>query len=47
MPKGIDSPHTWRATLPAKPPKGTQVIHVRTTDMFGQTYTARRIIRIL
>ena len=26
--------------------KGTQLIHVRTTDMFGQTYTDHRVIRI-
>ena len=47
LPKAIDSPHMWRAALPAKPPEGTHVIHIRTTDMFGQSYAGRRIIRIL
>lgn len=42
----VDCPHLWRATLPEAPPAGTCVIHVRTTDLFGQTYESRRIIRI-
>jgi hypothetical protein len=46
LPRAIDSPHIWRAALPANPPKGTLVVYVRATDMFGQTYTGRRIIRI-
>jgi hypothetical protein len=46
MPKAIDSPHIWRAGLPAKPPKGTLVVYVRATDMFGQVHANQRIIRI-
>jgi hypothetical protein len=46
LPNAIKSPHIWRATLPANPPKGTPTIYVRTTDMFGQTYTDQRVIRI-
>ncbi len=40
------STHIWQAKLPADAPKGTHVIYVRTTDMFGQTFTGRRIIRV-
>ena len=39
------SSHIWQAQLPENAPTGTHVIHVRTTDMFGQTSTGRRIIR--
>lgn len=41
-----DTGHLWRAKLPANPPAGSHFIHVRTTDMFGQVYEARRVIRI-
>ena len=40
------STHIWQAKLPADVPAGTHVIYVRTTDMFGQTFTGRRIIRV-
>ena len=40
------STHIWQAKLPEKTQKGTHVIYVRTTDMFGQVFSARRIIRI-
>lgn len=40
------SPHIWQAKLPPDPPIGTHLIHVRTTDMFGHTYEAKRVIRI-
>lgn len=40
------SPHIWRATLPSSLPPGAQKIEVRTTDIFGQTYTAYRVIRV-
>ena len=42
----VKSTHIWQAKLPANAPKGTHVIYVRTTDMFGQTFTGRRIIRV-
>jgi len=38
--------HMWRAKLPAGLAPGTHVITVRTRDMFGQTYEARRIFRV-
>ncbi len=47
LPAIIKSPHLWQANLSATPPTGTHSIHVRTTDMWGQTYADRRIIRVL
>lgn len=46
LPKGDDTPHLWRGNLPAGLQPGTHVLEVRTTDMFGQTYTAHRIVRV-
>jgi hypothetical protein len=46
LPKPIDSPHLWRGVLPASLASGTHLIHVRTTDMFGQAYHGYRIIRV-
>ncbi|MFQ5805883.1 MAG: calcineurin-like phosphoesterase C-terminal domain-containing protein [Phycisphaerae bacterium] len=46
LPQAGKSPHIWLGTLPANPPPGTHLIEVRTTDMFGHTDTAGRIIRI-
>ncbi|MBI2436034.1 MAG: calcineurin-like phosphoesterase C-terminal domain-containing protein [Candidatus Hydrogenedentes bacterium] len=40
------SRHMWRGTLPARPESGTHTVTVRTTDMYGQTYTARRLVRV-
>ncbi|MBI2424969.1 MAG: calcineurin-like phosphoesterase C-terminal domain-containing protein [Candidatus Hydrogenedentes bacterium] len=37
--------HLWKGQLPANPPVGTQTITVRATDMFGQVWTAHRIVR--
>jgi hypothetical protein len=41
-----DTGHLWTASLPPDPPPGSHFIHVRTTDMYGQTHTDRRVIRI-
>lgn len=46
LPDAMKSPHLWKAALPALPPAGTHLIEVRTRDMFGQTYTAGRTIRV-
>ena len=46
LPKPRPSAHIWRAALPNNAPKGTHLIHVRTTDMFGQTHESYRIITI-
>ncbi len=42
----VKSSHIWQAKLPVSVLKGTHVIYVRTTDMFGQIFTGRRIIRV-
>lgn len=39
------TPHMWKGMLPKLAP-GTRTIFVRTTDMFGQEYTGKRIIRV-
>lgn len=46
MPAAIDCPHLWKASLPTGLTKGKHLIHVRTVDVFGQAYDARRVIRI-
>jgi hypothetical protein len=46
LPEPRDTDHLWKATLPVNPPVGYHFIHVRTTDMFGQTWTDRRVIRV-
>ena len=40
------SNHIWRGVLPKNLPPGTHRITVRTTDQFGQTYSAHRIFRV-
>jgi hypothetical protein len=39
--------HLWTAKLPKDAPAGTYLVTVRTADMFGQSYTASRVIRVL
>lgn len=46
LPGAMNSPHLWKLKLPSDLGKGTHAIHVRITDMFGQTYFATRAIRI-
>jgi hypothetical protein len=46
LPNAIPSSHIWRANLPHRPSAGTHQIQVRETDVFGQTHTAARLIRI-
>ena len=46
MPGAKKSQHIWRGVLPAGLSAGAQVIEARTTDVYGQTYTGRRIVRI-
>ncbi|MFC1739075.1 calcineurin-like phosphoesterase C-terminal domain-containing protein [Planctomycetota bacterium] len=38
--------HLWVGKLPANLSRGGHVIYVRTKDMFGQEYTAHRVIRV-
>jgi hypothetical protein len=46
LPNPSKCAHLWMAKLPPDLPAGTHVMEVRTTDMFGQTYTGRRILRV-
>jgi hypothetical protein len=46
LPGAARTRHLWKAALPAELSRGTHAIEVRTTDMFGQTYTGRRVIRV-
>jgi hypothetical protein len=46
LPNPSQSTHIWTANLPKNPKTGLDLIEVRTTDMFGQTYTDTRSIRI-
>jgi hypothetical protein len=46
LPAPMDSPHLWSGVIPENPPSGMAPIHVRTTDMFGQTYVATRGVLI-
>ena len=41
-----ESYHMWKGPLPENPPLGTHTVTVRTTDMFGQTWQAQRIVRV-
>jgi len=46
LPGGADSTHIWTRNLPSGLNPGLHLIHVRTTDMFGQTYQDRRSVRV-
>jgi len=46
LPPAATSLHLWRGTLPANPPPGTHTLEVRSTDVFGQRFSDRRLIRI-
>ncbi len=47
LPMANDSDHIWQARLAPNPEPGTHLLHVRTTDMFGKTFTDFQVIRIL
>ncbi|MBS1715917.1 MAG: calcineurin-like phosphoesterase family protein [Armatimonadetes bacterium] len=47
LPGASDTPHLWKTGLPAGLAKGAHRFEVRTTDMFGQTYTDYRILTVL
>lgn len=46
LPDPIASPHLWQGATPPGLSPGTHLISIRTTDMFGKTYTGDRIIRV-
>ena len=46
LPKAEVSSHLWAGELPADLAKGTYLIEIQTTDMFGQKYQGRRPLRV-
>ena len=40
------SPHLWRGSLPANPPAGTHLIHIKAENPDGRMWKDQRIIRI-
>lgn len=46
LPGILNSPHLWSANLPVNLPPGTHVLHVRTTDIWGQTWYDRRVFSV-
>ncbi len=46
LPAKMKSPHLWMGMLPRYPRAGVLPIEVRTTDMFGRTYTATRTVTV-
>ena len=43
----VETPHMWQTTLPSNLKTGLNVVDIRTTDMFGQTYHERRTFRVI
>lgn len=46
LPGTMPSPHLWKARIPGTPRRGMLTVHIRTTDMFGQTYFATKGILV-
>jgi hypothetical protein len=46
LPGAANTKHLWKGVLPANLPMGIHRVEIRTTDMFGQTYVDRRILRV-
>lgn len=42
----MDCPHLWRGLLPASPPVGEHLLHIRTSDMYGNRYEETALIHI-
>lgn len=47
LPTPKDSSHLWEAMLPADLSTGSHLIEVRASNVFGKTYTGRRIVRVI
>jgi hypothetical protein len=47
LPKPSLTQHLWKAKLPSNLQVGTHVVDIRTTDMFGQSYSDRRLVRVV
>lgn len=43
LPEPSDTDHLWQANLPANLAAGAHIVTIRTTDMFGRTYSAKRV----
>jgi len=41
-----ETTHMWKGVLPENPAVGTHTVTVKTTDMYGQTWEDRRILRV-
>lgn len=46
LPGASNTPHLWKAFLPRGLAEGHHSVEVRTTDMYGQTYSEKRIFRV-
>ncbi len=46
LPKAEPTGHIWIGKLPTNLAAGAHTIEVRTTDMFGQTYVDRKVLRV-
>lgn len=46
LPAPVNSTHIWTGDLPGGLREGVHTIEVRTRDLFGHTYTGRRVIRV-
>jgi hypothetical protein len=44
--KGSRSLHIWEAALPKNLSEGLHIINIKSTDMFGQTFAAKRLIKV-
>lgn len=47
LPAAEKSTHLWKARVEVALEPGTYPLHVRTTDMFGQTYVSSRAVRVV
>ena len=46
LPEAMQSTHLWAGWLPTDLKPGTYMIEVRTTDMFGRSHSAHRVVEI-
>lgn len=47
LPGAANTSHLWKGRLPAGLAKGGHSVEIRTTDMYGQTFSERRILRVI
>ena len=46
LPGAANTRHLWKSALPVGLARGTHLISIRTTDMFGQTFEDGRVLRV-